>query len=91
LEQSCTNILFFKGTFTFDWNNGEKSTVDFENIDVVKGDATSTTTETGTVTDGFGKGDIATQVLVAPNLDVLACASEQGVTSIAGTATLTIA
>jgi hypothetical protein len=89
---NCDGVFSVAGSFTFSWDNGKKSTVEFTSqytipqplggVEVV---------QTGKVTAGFGEGDTYTQTFVYQSTDLLACESPQGLTTISGVTTLAFA
>ncbi|AJC54284.1 hypothetical protein [Streptomyces sp. 769] len=91
---SCTSLNNPLGTQdqpTYQWNNDKRSTVLFKVTSVVRlGNGTSQITAAGTVTQGFGKGSVATRTVTLPDLSPTVC-SGKGVSSQSGPATLTFA
>lgn len=78
-------------TVTYYWNQGQlASTVVFTQITrATAADGTTTITSTGAIYEGYAIGSSVRKVVVLPQLSPTACAST-GVTSVTGTATLSI-
>ncbi|MEU1630199.1 hypothetical protein ABZ746_33865 [Streptomyces sp. NPDC020096] len=75
---------------TYWWNNGKSSTITFKVTNVVRAaNGTTTVTSLGAVTDGLGKGSVATRVVVLPALSLTAC-DTTGVEQEVGLASLSI-
>jgi hypothetical protein len=87
---SCSTLLSeSSGSTTFLWSNGKSSTFSYNKTTIdVNGEIIST--ETGTITSGEFAGNLTTEVLVLPTLDLSACESSAGISTASGTATLTI-
>jgi hypothetical protein len=86
---TCDSLLSGgSGQTTFFWSNGSNSTFSYTRATVeVNGEIVAT--ETGTITSGEFAGNIATEVLAEPTLDLTAC-ENGGLSSASGTATLEI-
>ncbi|MEV7216463.1 hypothetical protein AB0O31_25650 [Kitasatospora cineracea] len=89
LELSCDQLLTETGVETVHWNNGTSSSFPFT-ATVARGLATTVITETGTVTSGEFLGGTAVETFTAPNLDLLACDSPAGATTLNFATVLTI-
>lgn len=76
-------------TEQFTWNTGATSTVSFTTSRYTDEGGETVITRVGTVTDGFGAGDTATQTVTLLNSDLAACSSPGGLTHINGATTLT--
>lgn len=89
VPSSCQSVGFGPpSTVEYKWNNGQKSTVHWTTISVTRLTATSVVVKTGSVTDGYGENDTATETITLVNPSPLACAGS-GVSSVEGTGTLT--
>jgi hypothetical protein len=87
---SCATLLSGgNGSTTITWNNGNFSTFSYtaSTIDV---NGEIITTETGTITSGEFAGNLATEVVILPTLDLTACRSGTGLATASGTVTLEI-
>ncbi|WP_327138910.1 hypothetical protein [Nocardia sp. NBC_01327] len=78
------------GTTTITWNSGPPSTVT-ATIAVTRPVGQTIATTVGTVTAGQFLGYTVNQTAVYPALDLVQCATDQGVTSSNGTVVLTLA
>lgn len=89
---SCDDLLHSNPhESTYLWNNGLSSAINFttNEINIVNGEYV--VVNAGTVTDGFGAGDVATATDTLPTLAFTACSTPQGLTSLSGQFTLTLA
>jgi hypothetical protein len=88
-DASC-NILLADadGNTTFIWSNKGYSTFDYTKT-TTDLDGEITITETGQIIGGEFEGEIATEVIVLPTLDLTACQSS-GISAADGTVVLTI-
>lgn len=87
--QSCTSLFAGgSGTETLHWNNGTTSnwsyTNSFSNVN-----GTKVGTSTGPITSGTLAGATVTQTITFANLDLAACTTAQGLTSLSGLDTWT--
>ena len=73
---------------TYNWSNGQASTVKWDSLTVVNGDVTSVATSLGTVISGYDAGAQVKVVDTYLNSSLLACNSPQGLTSLNGTEVL---
>lgn len=87
---SCGTLLSGgSGQTTFLWSNGNSSTFSYSRTTIdLNGEIISTLT--GTITSGEFAGNLATEVLVLPTLDLTACESAAGISTASGTATIEI-
>jgi hypothetical protein len=87
---SCAALLSSgSGETTFFWSNGKSSTFSYTRTTIdLNGEIIST--QTGTITSGEFAGNLATEVLVLPTLDLTACESATGISTASGTATIEI-
>jgi hypothetical protein len=87
LDRSCTDLAASgSGSYTITWNTGDTSTISYDRTaNYVLG--TLVIVENGTVTAGEFTGDSTTHVVELPNLDLLACLSEPGLTTASGSGT----
>jgi hypothetical protein len=91
-DSSCSLTLGIGGTqsVVYRWDTGQSSIVHFTSYNVVRAaNGTATVTALGTVTAGLGRGEPATRIVVAPELDIIAC-STAGISAQTAPATLTI-
>ncbi|MCQ8773123.1 hypothetical protein [Streptomyces telluris] len=89
VPSSCQSLGFGPpSTVEYKWNNGQKSTVHWTSVVVTRLTSTSEVVKTGSVTDGYGKNDTATETITLVNPSPLACAGS-GVPSVEGPTTLT--
>jgi hypothetical protein len=86
---SCESLLSTaSGQTDFFWSNGNSSTFTYTRTTTdLNGEIVSTLT--GTITGGEFSGNVATEVLVEPTLDLTECQST-GIATASGTATLEI-
>ncbi|MFJ7423565.1 hypothetical protein ACIQXD_33910 [Streptomyces uncialis] len=89
-SQSCTSLFAGgSGTETLYWNDGTSSawsyTNSFSNVN-----GTKVGTSTGPLTSGTLAGATVTQTITFANLDLTACTTPQGLTSLSGLDTWTI-
>ncbi|WP_447002250.1 hypothetical protein ACRAKI_21200 [Saccharothrix isguenensis] len=91
LDRSCTDIVASgSGSYTITWNTGDTSTISYNRTaNYVLG--TLVIVETGTVTAGRFTGDSTTHIVELPNLDLLACLTEPGLTAASGIGTYVFA
>lgn len=87
LDRSCTDLAASgSGSYTITWNTGETSTIGYSrSANYVLG--TLVIVENGTVTAGKFAGDSVLHVVELPNLDLLACLAEPGLTRVSGIGT----
>lgn len=86
----CLDLLSTTtGTQTFNWNDGQSSTLSFTRT-VTNLNGQTVLTLTGPITAGLFTGRTAVFVIVQPALNLLACQTPQGLTSQSGVATLAI-
>ncbi|MEU4445213.1 hypothetical protein AB0K14_23460 [Actinosynnema sp. NPDC050801] len=87
LDRSCTDVAASgSGSYTITWNTGDTSTISYNRTaNYVLG--TLVAVETGTVTAGKFTGDSTTHVVELPNLNLLDCLTEPGLTSTSGIGT----
>jgi hypothetical protein len=86
---SCDTLLGIgSGETTFIWTNGNSSTFSYTKTTTnLNGEIVST--ETGPITSGEFAGNLATEVIVLPTLDLSACESG-GISTASGSVTLEI-
>jgi hypothetical protein len=86
---SCDSLLTGgTGQTTFDWNNGNTSVFTYTRTSTdLNGEIVST--ETGTITSGEFAGNLATEVIIMPTLDLTACQTS-GLPTASGAATFAI-
>ncbi|MFF7730846.1 hypothetical protein [Streptomyces sp. NPDC008001] len=89
VPSSCQSLGFGpESTVEYKWNNGRKSALRWTTVSVTRLTATSEVVKTGSVTDGYGQDDAATETITLVNPDLLACAAS-GVPSAQGVEVLT--
>lgn len=89
-EVSCLRIASAgSGSAVIVWNDGRTSTFAY-NLTASSVNGTTVAIQTGTITAGLFAGRSATRVITSPNLDLLACATPQGVRSKFATVTFTV-
>lgn len=88
--QSCTSLFAGgSGTETLYWNNGQSSSWSYTNsFSNVNG--TKIGTSTGPIVSGVLAGATVTQTITFANLDLTACTTSQGLTTLSGLDTWTI-
>lgn len=74
---------------TYDWHNGQTSTITYPVTTVVRLANQLVVTSTGTVTDGYGEGALSERIAVYPDLGLLSCLTT-GIAQQTGTLTVTI-
>jgi hypothetical protein len=88
LTLSCTQLLSNNpNIYTYLWNTGASSTVNYQIVEVIRGDSETVLTRTGSVTAGFGSGDTAVSTTTFVNTALDACFTT-GVTELSGPGTL---
>ncbi|RAJ39987.1 hypothetical protein K353_03475 [Kitasatospora sp. SolWspMP-SS2h] len=87
---SCQDLLNTStGTQNFTWNTGATSTLSFtRTVSIVNGQTVITLN--GHITSGLFTGDTGVLTVVEPALNLTACQSPTGLTSIAGTSTFVL-
>lgn len=89
-DDACTQLVTQSPmTETFNWNDGQTSTVSASGVEV-RGASNTVITYTGTVTAGEFSGDSFLETLTAPNTAFTKCSSPHGVTSLDFAETVTM-
>jgi hypothetical protein len=87
---SCTNLGFSSHETTYNWNDGATSVVDYATTVATRlADGSTQIEGEGSVISGLDSGDDAVQDLTLPELDIDACDSPTGLTSISGLVDIT--